>query len=142
MRGMKTRWQPMNGTTWWVLLHPTGVWWCEKAFWDADLARRTARAWNSIPPKYPDRYPGGSWRVRVVRMEFVEGKPKGGRMASGAKVYRVVVEQQRSGGWKWTPTDAQGKVKLAGGRSDYGRKSSAVRGARRACGAKIRIAFA
>ena len=66
---------------------------------------------------------------------------EGGSMGS-VKVYRVVVEQQRNGGWKWTPTDAQGKVKLAGGRSDYGRKHDAVRGARRACGAKIRIAFA
>jgi hypothetical protein len=57
------------------------------------------------------------------------------------KVHRVVIEQQRNGGWKWTPTDAQGRVKLAGGKSDYGRRHDAVRGARRACGVGVKIDF-
>ena len=58
---------------------------------------------------------------------------------AAAKVYRAVVERQADGGFKWTPTDAQGRVKRGEGATDYTRRHDAVRGARRACGAKIRI---
>lgn len=57
------------------------------------------------------------------------------------KVYRVVV-RKRADGWGWFPTDAIGRVNISGGVSGYTRKDSAVRGARRACGSKVKIAYA
>jgi hypothetical protein len=62
-------------------------------------------------------------------------------MATTSKVYRVEVERQPNGLWKWTPTDAAGRVKLDGGWTDYNRKADAVRGARRRCGATVKIVF-
>lgn len=62
-------------------------------------------------------------------------------MAGTRKVYRVVVSQT-SAGWRWQATDAQGRVTFDLGKSGYTRKADAVRGARRACGANVRIAFA
>ncbi len=61
--------------------------------------------------------------------------------ASGSgKVHRVVVGKSRSG-WFWQATDPQGKTKLAQKRTGYAEKRNAVRGARRACGAGVRIVF-
>lgn len=70
-------------------------------------------------------------------------EPTMAKRTTSGKVYRVVVKRDAgpAGGWGWTPTDAQGRVKLAGGRAGYSRKSDAARGARRACGAKVRIAY-
>jgi hypothetical protein len=58
------------------------------------------------------------------------------------KVHRVEIRKQKTGHWEWVPTDAQGRVRLGGGRNDYSRRSSAIRGAKRACGPHVKIVVA
>lgn len=58
-----------------------------------------------------------------------------------ARVTRVEVSRGRDG-WDWVPTDAQGRVRIGVGKRGYSRRADAVRGARRACGATVRIAYA
>lgn len=57
------------------------------------------------------------------------------------KIYRVVVRLDRgsAGGWCWVATDAAGKTELGISRAGYQSKYNAKRGARRACGPKVRI---
>lgn len=76
--------------------------------------------------------------VELALAKELTTKRKGKRMAA-TKVYLVKVRKQKAGGFEWFPMDAQGRVRLAGGRKDYGRRHDAVRGARRACGVNVRI---
>lgn len=55
------KWQPMRDRVWWVLLYPSGVWWCEKPIRDHKLAERTAASWNK---KFPD----DPLRVQKIRL--------------------------------------------------------------------------
>lgn len=55
-----------------------------------------------------------------------------------ARVTRVRITY-RSDGWAWQPLDPQGRIVRGEGASQYSRKASAIRGAKRACGATVRI---
>lgn len=76
---------------------------------------------------------------RAVKKHYRQPGPWGKQKMAKTKIYRVVIEMKRNG-WAWTPTDPQGRVKLEGGKSGYSRSDVAVRGARRACGATVKIA--
>lgn len=82
-------------------------------------------------------------RLRVVASQYgltlpALETPQMAQTAKAEKIYRVIIGQRRSG-WYWQATDAQGKTRLAQKRTGYAAKRTAVRGARRAAGARVKI---